>query len=277
MTTLFTQPKIDCHHHLFDPANFPYAPDSAYNPAGHELATPAHYRAVMQAYGIRHSLIVGPTSGYNTDNRCLLAALAAGEGRHKGIAVVPFDSSSETLAQLQAQGVVGIALNVAMLGVAPFLQLDRLMAQLTELGLYAQIQVQDDQLPALLPLLQRSRTKLLFDHCGRPDVDAGLTQPAFQALLQLAEREHVYMKLSGLAKFSRRHYPFSDAQPYLQALLSAYGAEKCMWGSDWPFLRATERMDMGTLLMLCENLFPDEQTRRHILWRTPQRLFGFAD
>ncbi|HAU96682.1 MAG TPA: 2-pyrone-4,6-dicarboxylate hydrolase, partial [Serratia marcescens] len=72
MTTLFSQPKIDCHHHLFDPGHFPYAPDSAYNPAGHELATLAHYRAVMQAYGIRHSLIVGPTSGYNTDNRCLL-------------------------------------------------------------------------------------------------------------------------------------------------------------------------------------------------------------
>ncbi|WP_061795444.1 amidohydrolase family protein [Serratia ficaria] len=274
---IFEQPKIDCHHHIFDQQRFPYAADSGYHPAGHELATLEHYRAVMQAYGIRHSLIVGPTSAYNTDNRYLLAALAEGAGRHKGIAVVPRDADSPTLACLQAQGVVGIALNVAMLGVEPFLQLDALMGRLAELGMYAQIQVQDDQLPALMPLLTRSRTRLLFDHSGRPDVRAGLRQPAFQALLSLAQREHTYVKLSGLAKFSRQRYPFSDGHPYLQALLSAYGGEKCMWGSDWPFLRATERMDMGTLLMLAEQLFPDAATRRQILWQTPQRLFGFGD
>lgn len=95
---IFEQPKIDCHHHIFDPQRFPYVADSGYNPQGHELATLEHYRAVMQAYGIRHSLIVGPTSAYNTDNRYLLAALASGEGRHKGIAVVPRDVDSQQLA-----------------------------------------------------------------------------------------------------------------------------------------------------------------------------------
>ncbi|CAI0745615.1 amidohydrolase family protein [Serratia quinivorans] len=274
---IFDQPKIDCHHHIFDPQRFPYVADSGYNPEGHELATLEHYHAVMQAYGIRHSLIVGPTSAYNTDNRYLLAALAGGEGRHKGIAVVPRDVDSQTLAGLQSQGVVGIALNVAMLGVEPFLQLDRLMGQLAELEMFAQIQVQDDQLPALMPLLARTRTRLLFDHSGRPDVSAGLQQPAFQALLSLAQREHTYVKLSGLAKFSRQQYPFRDGQPYLLALLAAYGGEKCMWGSDWPFLRATERMDMGTLLMLAEQMFPDVPTRRQILWQTPLRLFGFSE
>lgn len=74
----------------------------------------------MTAYNIRHSLIVGPTSGYNTDNRCLLDTLRRGEGRFKGIAVVHRDTNVQTLADLQSQGVVGIALNVAMLGTDPF-------------------------------------------------------------------------------------------------------------------------------------------------------------
>ncbi len=82
---------------------------------------------------------------------------------------------------------------------------------------------------ALLPLLARTRTRILFDHCGRPDVSAGLRQPAFRALLSLAGGERCSVKLSGLAKFSRQPYPFSDGHPYLLALLDAFGAENCMW------------------------------------------------
>lgn len=271
-----TLPIIDCHHHVFDPARFPYAPDSQYNPAGHELATPAYYKAVMQAYGIAHSLITGPTSGYNTDNRCLLDTLANGEGRFKGVAVLPWDIGLDALAALKAQGIVGMAFNVAMLGVAPFLQLDGLMGRLAELDMFAQVQVMDDQLLALAPLLARNPgTMLVFDHSGRPDVGAGLAQPAFQALLALAGRERVYVKLSGLAKFSRQAYPFEDAQPYLRALLAAFGPERAMWGSDWPFLRAGERMDIGTQLLLIEQLVDDAAALRKVMWETPKQLFGF--
>jgi predicted TIM-barrel fold metal-dependent hydrolase len=274
MTSL---PIIDCHHHVFDPAQFPYDANSGYHPDGHELATPAYYQAVMEAYNIRHSLMVGPTSAYNLDNRCMLEAIRQSGGRAKGIAVTPRDVDSNTLAALKDRGVVGIAFNVAMLGTGPFLQLDDLMARLAELEMFAQIQVQDDQLLALMPLLNRTRTKLIFDHSGRPDVNAGLSQPAFQALLSLAGQDRTSVKLSGMAKFSQQRYPWQDAQPYLLALLDAFGADACLWGSDWPFLRATERMDMGTQLLLLEKMIPDENTRRKILWETPKRLFGFHD
>jgi len=273
---MFTQPIIDCHHHVFDPQHFPWAAESRYNPEGHELATPDYYRAVMEAYNIRHSLIVGPTSGYNTDNRCLLDTLQRGNGRFKGIAVTPRDVDSETLADLKAQGVVGIALNVAMLGTDPFIHLDGLMGRLAELDLFAQIQVQDDQLLALMPLLARTTTSILIDHSGRPDVTAGIPQPAFQALLSLAGQQRTFVKLSGLAKFSHQPYPYRDGHPYLLALLQAFGAENCMWGSDWPFLRANERMDMGTQLLLLEKLIPEQRALRQILWHTPSRLFGFT-
>ena len=49
-----------------------------------------------------------------------------------------------------------------------------------------------------------------------------------------------------------------------------------MWGSDWPFLRATERVDYGPLLKLVEALLPDAGERRSVLWDTPRRLFGFG-
>ena len=61
--TIFDEPKIDCHNHIFDPIRFPYTDNAVYRPVGQEIATAAQFSAVMNAYGIRHALLVGPTSG----------------------------------------------------------------------------------------------------------------------------------------------------------------------------------------------------------------------
>ncbi|BCX69014.1 amidohydrolase family protein [Pseudomonas izuensis] len=276
LLNLLSQPKIDCHHHVIDPAQFPYPADATYQPAGPEIGPAAYYEQVMQAYGIRHSVIVQPTSAYGYDNRCLLDTLARHKGRHKGVVVVPNDVTSETLAQYKAQGVVGVALNAALLGPERFLNIDTLMGRLAELELYAQVQVKDDQLLALLPLLERTRPRVLIDHSGRPDVGAGLQQPAFQALLSLASNGRTFVKLSGLSQYSRQSFPYADAQPYQRALLQAFTAENCMWGTDWPFLRARQSMALGTVLTNFGEMFPNASDRQQILWETPKRLFGFT-
>ncbi|MEG0247722.1 MAG: amidohydrolase family protein, partial [Pseudomonas sp.] len=183
---IFDEPKIDCHNHLFDPARFPYHPDAPYAPCGQEVATLEQFNRVMDAYGVQHALLVGPNSGYHTDNRCLLHALAAGQGRFKGVAVVERDITLDALAALQAQGVVGVAFNPALYGVASLEAVDGVFGKLAELGLFAQIQVCEDQLLALRGLLERTSARLLIDHCGRPEVSAGIQQPGFQALLRLA-------------------------------------------------------------------------------------------
>lgn len=275
--TIFDEPKIDCHNHIFDPARFPYIDDAMYRPAGQEIATAAQFQAVMDTYGVRHALLVGPTSGYGTDNRCLLHAIEQGEGRFKGIAVVDNAVSTKTLKDLKKAGILGVTLNVAMTGVAHYSHADELMNRLADLDMFAQIQVEKDQLLGMLPIIERTRTRLLIDHCGRPDITAGLNQPAFHALLRLAETQRVSVKLSGMSKFSGQSWPYTDAQPYALALLDAFGPVACMWGSDWPFLRAPERIDYGPLLTLAQTLLPDPAVRRHVMWETPCRLFGFGD
>jgi predicted TIM-barrel fold metal-dependent hydrolase len=35
-----------------------------------------------------------------------------------------------------------------------------------------------------------------------------------------------------------------------------------MWGSDWPFLRAPERIDYGLVLAVLDRLLPDPADRR---------------
>lgn len=273
---IFDEPKIDCHNHLFDPARFAYHPDAPYAPSGQEVATLEQFNRVMEAYGVQHALLVGPNSGYHTDNRCLLHALAVGKGRFKGVAVVDPGITLDALAALRAQGVVGVAFNPALYGVASLDAVDGLFGKLAELDLFAQVQVCEDQLLALRGLLQRTSARLLIDHCGRPDVRAGVQQPGFQALLQLAGSGRASVKLSGMQKFAAADALLAQSSPYVHALIEAFGPDACVWGSDWPFIRQRARVDYGPLLKLAERLMPDAQLRRQVMWDTPRRLFGFA-
>jgi len=124
---------VDCHVHVFDPARFPYAPDTHYAPAGQELGTPARLQGVLDAHGVDHAVLVGPNSGYGEDNRCLLDALAAGGGRFRGMAVVHNDTSRAELAGLREAGVLGVTLNAALLGTEYYADAGRLLADLEAL------------------------------------------------------------------------------------------------------------------------------------------------
>lgn len=267
---------VDCHVHVFDPARFPYAADTFYRPAGGEIATTRQLGHVLDAHGVRHAVIVGPNSGYGLDNRCLLDALAAGQGRYKGVAVVRNDASRAELQDLQAAGVIGVAFNVALQGVDFYRDTGPLLDRLRELGLWAQVQVEHDQLVALRPLLEDSGARLLFDHCGRPDPVKGVSQPGFEALLALAGTGRACVKLSSLVKCSTQPFPHEDAWPFVQALVQAYTPDALVWASDWPFLRAPARIDYGPLLGLMDRLLPDPAQRRAVLVDTPTRLFGFG-
>jgi len=273
---LLTTPKIDCHGHLFDPERFPYQDGVAYRPAGGEIATADYFSAVMQANGVAHALLVGPNSGYGTDNRCMLDAIRHGGGRFKGIAVLDAKTSRAELQDLQAQGVVGAAFNVALLGADAYADADALFDRLAELELFVQVQVKDDEMVTLAPRLHGCGAKLLVDHHGRPAVSAGLGAPGFQALLGLADTGRCHVKLSGYDKFSRQAFPFADTAPFTQALLAAFGPSHCLWASDWPHVRAVRRLDHGPLLDLFARSVPDAATQRAILWDTPRRLFGFG-
>jgi predicted TIM-barrel fold metal-dependent hydrolase len=274
--SVFDEPKIDCHCHLLDPARFPYGADNPYRPAGQEVATAAQMDQMFHAYGVRNALLVQPNSGYGADNSCLLAAIAASRGRFKGVAVVPHDATETDLQRLKTRGIVGIAFNLPFHGVPYYLETEPLLAKLVRLDMFLQIQVCEDQLLALLPLLERFPVRLLIDHCGRPTPTAGLQAPAFQALLALGRRGRASIKLSGAMKFSDEPHPFPDTWPFVRALVDAFTLDACMWGSDWPFLRASERVDYGPLLTLAEQLFPDATDRRKLFWETPLRLFCFG-
>lgn len=272
---ILTEAKIDSHCHVIDPARFPFAADTPYTPTGQEIAPIDSFIRIMDQYRVRHALIVGTNSGYGQDLAPVRDAIARGEGRFRGIAVVANDIATADLRRLRQDGFVGIAFNTPFHGTAYYAQARDLVHRLADLGMMLQVQVRDDQLLDLLPLIEHTHVPLLVDHCGRPDPTRGLEQPGFQALLALGRTGRASVKLSGFSQFSRQRHPYADTWPFVAALLRTFTPAACVWGSDWPFLRAPERIDYAPLLHLIADLLPEPTDRHAVLWETPCRLFGF--
>lgn len=273
---LAADPKIDCHMHVLDPARFPYNPQVAYKPAGQEIGTPAQFDAVMAFHGVTHALIVQPNSGYGSDNSLLLDTIARGNGRFKGIAIIDFNASLAELRDLQAQGIVGAAFNPSLFGSDYYMPARKLVERLADLGMFLQLQTEHDQLLPFIKWVEDIKVATLIDHCGRPTLAEGLNQPAFQALLRLADTGSVTVKLSGYAKFTQQPYPFDDCLPFVRALVSAFTLDHCIWASDWPYLKAPERNDFGPNAALVARWFPDATERAKLFSGTAKRLFGFV-
>ena len=268
------EPKIDGHCHVLDPARFPYAAEARYHPTGQEMGNAAYFRHLMACYEVRHALLVGPNSGYATDNRCLLDALRSAPGVFKGIAVVPLDCSADRLAELKALGIIGVAFNPSLMGSAYYAGIEPLLARLEQLGLWAQFQVEGDLLTDFLPMLERVAVKVMIDHCGRPHLPDGIQQPGFQHLLALGRERRAVVKVSGFAKFSQTGFPFDDIRPWIDSLVRHFGLEQCVWASDWPYLKAPYRLDYGPMLRIYEQMF--SATERHqLMWLSPKHHFGF--
>ena len=94
--------------------------------------------------------------------------------------MVDNDVSREALVALMDGGIVGVAFNPAMEGVEVVTGAGALLDMLADLDMFAQIQVVGDQLVELMPTIERIRTRVLIDHCGRPEVAGERTSRGFR-------------------------------------------------------------------------------------------------
>ena len=80
---------------------------------------------------------------------------------------------------------------------------------------------------------------MVLDHLGKPEVgtaDAPVapTMEWVRDLDDLARHPRVWCKLSGLSGEAGGDWSAEQLEPFLDAAADAFGAEKLMWGSDWP-------------------------------------------
>lgn len=270
--------RIDCHAHVYDLARHPLHHSSGFDLLPNEIGTADQFACVLDAHGFSHGVLINPLGGYGTANGCLTSTLMRFKGRFKGVAVVAHDTPDAGFRQMADAGVVGLRFNLNF-PASPSLfvpEAQRSLAIARDLGWFAQVHYEGTTLIDALPVLRRARLPIVIDHCGRPDPSAGLDQPGFRALLDLGREGEAFIKLASIFRFSKQGFPYDDVDPYVQALIDAFTPDRCIWGSDWPYLHAPQRIDHATLLQALHRCVPDEADRRKVLGETPARLFGFA-
>jgi L-fuconolactonase len=107
---------------------------------------------------------------------------------------------------------------------------------LAEQGYSYDILVHSGQLPQVCELVKKlPQMKLVIDHVAKPDIAAQQWQGWAEYMLELGQHQHLYCKLSGLVTEANwQSWSAADIEPYLAHMLKAFGAERLMYGSDWP-------------------------------------------
>jgi predicted TIM-barrel fold metal-dependent hydrolase len=83
------------------------------------------------------------------------------------------------------------------------------------------------------------------------------------------------VKLCGY-RISSDRPPYADVAPFARALIAA-GAERCVWGTDWPHPSLAKDMpDDGRLLDLLTDWAPDIAVRKRILVDNAAAFYGFG-
>ncbi|XP_010044853.2 4-sulfomuconolactone hydrolase, partial [Eucalyptus grandis] len=80
-------------------------------------------------------------------------------------------------------------------------------------------------------------TVVLLDHlafCKPPLNDE--ESRTFSELLRLSRYPQVYVKFSALFRVSRMPFPYLDLSDLLSKLITHFGANRILWGSDFPFV-----------------------------------------
>ncbi len=133
-------------------------------------------------------------------------------------------------------------------------------------------------LPNLSQLLARhGDMRTVIDHGSKPYIADGLIGDWATEMAALAAETNAYCKLSGLVTEAAQSWTVNDLRPYVDHLLSTFGPERLIWGSDWPVctLAATYDRWVEATDALLKDL--NENERAAVLGKNAAAAYRLAD
>lgn len=85
--------------------------------------------------------------------------------------------------------------------------------------------------------------RTVIDHCMKPVIRDGAFDEWAAKMEKIARETPVLCKLSGLATEASGDWSVATLRPYAEHVLSAFGPDRVMWGSDWPVLELAGSYD----------------------------------
>jgi len=83
-------------------------------------------------------------------------------------------------------------------------------------------------------LRRHPRLRAVIDHAGKPDIADAKVEGWAGLLEQIAHSTEVHCKLSGLLTQAKRGAGVAELDAFVARIFSCFGADRVMWGSDWP-------------------------------------------
>ena len=247
---------VDAHLHLFKALSddYPRAIFEGMTPP-ERSETAERLLAAMDAAGVDRAIYCA----LSEHDHYLAEVLAGHPGKFAGVSVYDF-AEPEPLATLQRRidaGIEGVRFyglegepgsDPESLAVFPAL------AAMRDAGMKVwfygpadQVALLDgclDLLPGLrvvlnhLGFLPNMHLELMVDDYGRPQFDMPSPPPGLEVVEALAAKHSsVHVHFSGHYAFSGGPYPYRDLQETTDRIYAAFGADRMLMASDWPWIR----------------------------------------
>ena len=265
---------VDAHHHFWDPSrrDYPWMAGAELRPIRRRFG-PDDLRPLLDDNGVDKTILVQTVSSLEETHEFLeLAAANAFIVGVVGWVDLTSPSVAGTIASLVSGLLVGIRHQVHDEPDPRWLLRDdvqRGIAAVGEAGLVYDLLVRTRELPAALETVKRyPDTTFVIDHAAKPEVRGVSWDREWEkALAPFSDQSNVACKLSGLVtEADWKSWTPEQLEPYVNRVVGWFGAERCMFGSDWPvcLLAATygQVLDAVQRIIGLDDLIFGETARR---------------
>ena len=272
---------VDAHCHVFGPGNvFPYAPERKYTPCD---ASKEQLFALRDHLGFDKNVIVQATC-HGSDNRALVDALKAANGKARGVATVNRNVTDAELQEMHAAGVRGTRFNFVkrLADFTPREVLLEIANRIAPLGWHVVIYFEAVDLPELYDFFTALPTTVVVDHMGRPDVTKPVDGPEFELFVKMMrEHSNIWSKVScperlsvsGPKALNGEQHAYADVVPFAKRLVETF-PDRVLWGTDWPHPNLKDYMpDDGLLVDFIPHIATTPELQQKLLVDNPNRLY----
>lgn len=241
--------------------------------------------AAMDAVGVDGALLVSPYAMYRFDGSY---AVECGQ-RHPGrfALIKPVDPADPEVEDVIAEwkrvpGAVGIRIMLNQPTVSKDAAdpgLNRVLAAGARHGLPVNILIWG-RLEQAAELARRNpSTRIVIDHCGlqQPFEPPAPKEPWADVpnVAALATMPHVAIKISGACTLAHQPFPYEDIWDPVCRLVDAFGAERCLWGTDWTRAVALLSYKQGVDAFRVTRRFSDSD-RAMLMGGALARIYGWS-
>jgi 2-pyrone-4,6-dicarboxylate lactonase len=272
---------VDAHCHVFGPGNvFPYAPERKYTPCD---ASKEQLFALRDHLGFDKNVIVQATC-HGSDNRALVDALKAANGKARGVATVNRNVTDAELQEMHTAGVRGTRFNFVkrLADFTPREVLLEIANRIAPLGWHVVIYFEAVDLPELYDFFTALPTTVVVDHMGRPDVTKPVDGPEFDLFVKMMrEHSNIWSKVScperlsvsGPKALNGEKNAYADVVPFAKRLVEEF-PDRVLWGTDWPHPNLKDHMpDDGLLVDFIPQIATTPELQQKLLVDNPTRLY----